>query len=113
MLMNSIVSEPTTHNDPWSPMPSSGGQASSQRNDAWSPIIGGQPTSSTAEAASIDPFSPIAQKELSDFDLLRNEIENCPMSNNGGMTFMYLILNYLVIFFFSNWVKIFNEGNVM
>ena len=85
MLMNSIVSELTTHNDPWSPMPSSGGQASSQRNDAWSPIIGGQPTSSTAEAASIDPFSPIAQKELSDFDLLRNEIENCPMSNNGGM----------------------------
>merc|ERR1712001_305249 len=36
--------------------------------------------------ASIDPFSPVAQKELSEFDLLRNEIESTKISNIGGTT---------------------------
>ena len=80
------ISEPVANNDPWSPMPSIAGgpgQASSQ-SDAWSPITGGHATTSNNEAASIDPFSPVAQKELSEFDLLRNEIESTKISNIGG-----------------------------
>ena len=59
------------------------GQASSQ-SDAWSPITTGGHATSNNEAASIDPFSPVAQKELSEFDLLRNEIESTKISNIGG-----------------------------
>jgi len=80
--------KPVANNDPWSPMPSIAGgpgQASSQ-SDAWSPITGGHATTSNNEAASIDPFSPVAQKELSEFDLLRNEIESTKISNIGGTT---------------------------
>ena len=66
------------------------GQASSQ-SDAWpSPIAGGHATSNN-EAASIDPFSPVAQKELSDFDLLRNEIESTNISNIGGENNIFII----------------------
>ena len=69
--------EPAVQNDPWSPMPTSGG--GQNQNDAWSPITtgGGQAGGMTSnnEVASIDPFSPVAQKELNEFDLLRNEIE--------------------------------------
>ena len=86
------VSEPVANNDPWSPMPSIAGpgQASSQ-SDAWpSPIAGGHATSNN-EAASIDPFSPVAQKELSDFDLLRNEIESTNISNIGGENNIFII----------------------
>ena len=60
-------------NDAWG-MPTASATASSI------PAIG--TNSSSTEVAiganndlSIDPFSPMAQKELTDFDLLRNEIE--------------------------------------
>jgi len=95
---NTIVS-----NDPWSPL--AGGQDSSTvlGNDAWgapaaSVIPAAATSSSEAVGAganndlSIDPFSPMAQKELTDFDLLRNEIEGGTSSNakanngNGGTT---------------------------
>jgi len=69
-------------NDPWSPIPT---QDSSKvlKNDAW-----GQPSASEVGNSdlSIDPFSPVAQKELTEFDLLRNEIEAGKATNNGGTT---------------------------
>ena len=69
-----------TLNDPWSPIPT---QDSSKvlKNDAW-----GQPSASEVGNSdlSIDPFSPVAQKELTEFDLLRNEIEAGKATNNGG-----------------------------
>jgi len=85
-------------NDPWSPIPSGGQETSNVLgNDAWGAPGGAPavpPTASTsAEVAnndiSIDPFSPVAQKELTDFDLLRNEIEgggNSMKPTNGGTT---------------------------
>lgn len=53
-----------------------------KNNDAW-----GQPPSASEAGntdLSIDPFSPVAQKELTEFDLLRNEIETSKATNNGG-----------------------------
>lgn len=88
-------------NDPWSPL--AGGQDSSTvlgGNDAW-----GEPAAAATASAvpatgafsssealgtnndlSIDPFSPMAQNQLSDFDLLRNEIEGSSnvKTNNGN-----------------------------
>lgn len=88
-------------NDPWSPL--AGGQDSSTvlgGNDAW-----GEPAAAVTASAvpatgafsssealgtnndlSIDPFSPMAQNQLSDFDLLRNEIEGSSnvKTNNGN-----------------------------
>ena len=58
-------------------------------------VLGNNSSSTEANNdLSIDPFSPMAQKELTDFDLLRNEIEggagngtNIKSSNgNGGTT---------------------------
>lgn len=82
--------KPVLQNDPWSPMPIAGNGGGGGQSDAWSPI-GGQAASATSvsnnEVASIDPFSPVAQKELNEFDLLRNEIETTnTMSNTGGTT---------------------------
>jgi len=91
---NTIVS-----NDPWSPL--AGGQDTSTvlgGTDAWgapAATASAIPTSgviSSSEALgsnndpSIDPFSPMAQKELTDFDLLRNEIEggSSIKTNNGN-----------------------------
>jgi len=88
-------------NDPWSPL--AGGQDPSTvlgGNDAW-----GEPAAAVTASAvpatgafsssealgtnndlSIDPFSPMAQNQLSDFDLLRNEIEGSSnvKTNNGN-----------------------------
>ena len=60
---------------------------------------------------SIDPFSPMAQNQLSDFDLLRNEIEgssNVKTNNgngngNGGKFF------FLLLFFKRDSKKILNS----
>lgn len=94
-------------NDPWSPL--AGGQDPSTvlgGNDAWGepaaavtassvPATGAFSSSEalgTNNDLSIDPFSPMAQNQLSDFDLLRNEIEgssNVKTNNgngNGGTT---------------------------
>ena len=81
--LNPIFSD--TLNDPWSPIPTQDSSTVLKNNDnAW-----GQPPSATSEAGatdlSIDPFSPVAQKELTEFDLLRNEIEaGKANTNNGG-----------------------------
>lgn len=88
-------------NDPWSPL--AGGQDSSTvlgGNDAWGdpaaavtasavPATGAFSSSEalgTNNDLSIDPFSPMAQNQLSDFDLLRNEIEGSSnvKTNNGN-----------------------------
>lgn len=74
---HSTMNQP--NNDPWSPIPAAG-QDKVLKNDAW----GSAPeTVSANNDLSIDPFSPMAQKELNEFDLLRNEIESSK-SNNGG-----------------------------
>ena len=71
-------------NDPWSPVPTQDSSKVLKNNDsAW----GGQPPSASEAGntdLSIDPFSPVAQKELTEFDLLRNEIETSKATNNGG-----------------------------
>jgi len=88
-------------NDPWSPL--AGGQDPSTvlgGNDAWGepavavtasavPATGAFSSSEalgTNNDLSIDPFSPMAQNQLSDFDLLRNEIEGSSnvKTNNGN-----------------------------
>lgn len=69
-------------NDPWSPIPTQDSSKVLKNNDAW-----GQPPSASEAGntdLSIDPFSPVAQKELTEFDLLRNEIETSKATNNGG-----------------------------
>lgn len=83
-------------NDPWSPMPSADLSSASglmdssrvlQNDDAWSPVLGGSQQIGAYEAhatQSIDPFSPMAQKDLTDFDMLRNEIETNGKNGNGG-----------------------------
>ena len=100
--MHHDFSDTIVSNDPWSPL--AGGQDSSTvlGNDAWgapaSAVIPAAATSSSEAVGaganndlSIDPFSPMAQKELTDFDLLRNEIEGGTSSNakanngNGGV----------------------------
>jgi len=84
---SSALNPPNTLNDPWSPIPTQDSSTVLKNNDnAW-----GQPPSATSEAGatdlSIDPFSPVAQKELTEFDLLRNEIEaGKANTNNGGTT---------------------------
>ena len=84
------------------------GNGGQNQNDAWSPITtgGGQAGGMTSnnEVASIDPFSPVAQKELSEFYLLRNEIEStntmssttaAPGGNNGLIFVNYVYGAYL------------------
>ena len=86
-------------NDPWSPIPA-GGQPETSKvlgDDAWG-APAPAPQSAVAVAnndLSIDPFSPVAQKELSDFDLLRNEIEGGTngKQTNGGKIFQKNVLH--------------------
>jgi hypothetical protein len=90
-------------NDPWNPVPQngSGGLGShpdsafsalavtskfQNNNDPWS--LGG--AAPPKESGHIDPFSPNAQKQLQEFDLLREEIDmhQAPMIQaNAGKTF--------------------------
>ena len=72
-------------NDPWSPIPA-GGQADKVlgNNEAWGGPSEAAILASNNNDPSIDPFSPVAQKELNEFDLLRNEIEAGGNKNNGG-----------------------------
>jgi len=81
---SSALNPPNTLNDPWSPIPTQDSSKVLKNNDAW-----GQPPSASEAGntdLSIDPFSPVAQKELTEFDLLRNEIETSKATNNGGTT---------------------------
>ncbi len=81
-------------NDPWSPAPDA---SQVLGNDAWGAASAGPPTDlpqaigggGGQNELSIDPFSPVAQKELTEFDLLRNEIEGAK-SNNGGKIGLFL-----------------------
>ena len=69
------------------------------KNDAW-----GAPSASTEVGntdLSIDPFSPVAQKELTEFDMLRNEIEAGKSTNNGG-TEIIRIFKLLILTIYSN-----------
>jgi len=75
--------------DPWSPVSSvctlstdkatasinlkSGTSISDSFNDPWKPISSSG--ARTSEPESIDPFSPQAQSQLAEFDMLRNQIE--------------------------------------
>merc|ERR1712029_607412 len=81
---SSALNPPNTLNDPWSPIPTQDSSKVLKNNDsAW----GGQPPSASEAGntdLSIHPFSPVAQKELTEFDLLRNEIETSKATNNGG-----------------------------
>ncbi len=83
-------------NDPWSPIGGSTspnptpsafaatlGAASNQRQDAWSPNNLATGSGTGAPQASIDPFSPTAQRELAEFDLMRNEIDTVGQKNGG------------------------------
>jgi len=100
--------------DPWSPLPrvqttsyaetaatnmsiKPGTNISVNDNDPWNPISSS--VAMTSDTESIDPFSPNAQNQLAEFDLLRNQIESkdhvesntslatkTSNDNNGGST---------------------------
>jgi len=62
-------------NDPWMP-------AAAARSETHQPAAAAAPQS-------VDPFSPVAQNQLAEFDLLRDQMETKaiePSSNNGGST---------------------------
>jgi epsin len=81
-------------NDPWSTFGGEQGDSSNVLGGTGNDVPWGFPAAAVAPtipAASnniiTDPFSPMAQKELTDFDLLRNEIEAVqPNNGNGGTT---------------------------
>lgn len=95
---------PALPNDPWNPVPQngSGGLGShpdsafsalavtskyQNNNDPWS--LGGAAPPKETQGGHIDPFSPNAQKQLQEFDLLREEIDmhQAPMMQaNAGTT---------------------------
>ena len=70
-----------TKPDSFSPaLRSSHSPAAPANNDPWMPTAG-----AAAEPPS-DPFSPVAQTQLAEFDLLRDQMEKGPEThtNNGG-----------------------------
>ena len=51
-------------------------------NDPWTTHA--NPSDRPEEGQSMDPFSPVAQSQLAEFDVLRDQMENAP--NNGART---------------------------
>jgi len=98
------------YNDPWNPSAtaapkspalnlrsthSPAGGAGPADNDPWQASGSGGAPPSSAEGStqqSIDPFSPVAQNQLAEFDMLRDQMEKPSMQpssnppNNGGST---------------------------
>jgi hypothetical protein len=88
-------------NDPWNPIPQNGSGLGSHPDSAFSPLAvtskfsqnnnndpwslgGGGGGASAAVENSMDPFSPNAQKQLQEFDLLREEIDHhAPLAATG------------------------------
>ena len=87
---------------------------SKANNDPWTTHI--KPTDGPQEGQSMDPFSPVAQSQLAEFDILRDQMEITPNTtgtavDNGNrgrflfpavrslMTFIYSIIN--INFFYA------------
>lgn len=122
----------TKDNDPWNPMGSSptnqnktnqadvfsglqtnlhsgingkSNLSSKANNDPWTTHI--KPTDGPQEGQSMDPFSPVAQSQLAEFDILRDQMEITPNTTgtavdngNRGM-FLFTVV-------WSNDVHLFN-----
>jgi len=77
--------------DPWSQVSSetanasnnikSGGSISNSFNDPWKPIS----SNAAREVGNIDPFSPQAQSQLAEFDVLRTQIETKEPANDNEL----------------------------
>ena len=111
-------------NDPWNPAPSGaapakpdsfspalrpahspapppgGGGSAAADNDPWLASSGNAAAAANgSNDQSIDPFSPVAQNQLAEFDLLRDQMEKpvqptIAASNNGGNYFTSIIEVY-------------------
>jgi len=76
------------------PPPGGGGGSAAADNDPWLASSGNAAVAAAATGSndqSIDPFSPVAQNQLAEFDLLRDQMEKpvqptIAASNNGGST---------------------------
>ena len=91
-------------NDPWNPVPQNGSGLGSHPDSAFSPLavtskfaqnnnndpwsLGGGAGATAVMEHSIDPFSPSAQKQLQEFDLLREEMDHqAPLAATGNCSF--------------------------